>query len=429
MLDLKFIRDNADLVQENCRKRNVNVDVSEVVGLYDSRNHVLAELESLRSRRNENARAMKASPSDEQRTRLIEEGKSLKKQIPELEQKLSQTDQELTSKAFEIPNMTHPDAPVGRDDEDNRELRQWGTPRSFEFTPRDHVELASLLDLVDFNTAAKVSGTKFYYLRNQAVFLELALNRLAMDVLSDYGFTPMITPDIAREEVVTGIGFQPRGEESNIYTLEGGEGCLIGTAEITLGGYHRDQVLTGSDLPIRYAGLSHCFRREAGAAGRFSKGLYRVHQFTKVEMFVYCRPEESEAMLDRLLAIEEEIVQKLELPYRVVDTCTGDLGGPAYRKFDIEAWMPGRGEHGDWGEITSTSNCTDFQARRLGTRYRDNGKPALVHMLNGTAIANSRALVSILENGQQEDGSVRIPAALAHYCGFDTIPVPAAGSE
>ena len=422
MLDLKFIRDNVDAVQENARNRKVEVDVHEIVQLYDERNRALATLEKLRGQRNENARSMKAASSSEERGSLIEEGKRLKKEIPELEQKLSRIEQDLNAKVDLVPNMTHPDAPVGDDDTANRELKRVGSPTQFSFTPRDHVEIGQELDLIDFDTAAKVSGAKFYYLKNQAAFLELALNRLALDVLSAHGFIPMVTPDIAREEVVSGIGFQPRGEESNIYTLEGGEGCLIGTAEITLGGYHRGDVLKGDELPRKFAGLSHCFRREAGAAGRFSKGLYRVHQFTKVEMFVYCRPEDSDSMLEELLGIEEEIVQKLELPYRVVDTCTGDLGGPAYRKYDIEAWMPGRGEGGDWGEITSTSNCTDYQSRRLGTRYRDGeGKPAFVHMLNGTAIANSRALVSLLENGQQEDGSVRLPEALVPYCGFDTI--------
>ncbi len=422
MLDLKFIRDNADAVQENARNRNVEVNVHEIVELYDERNRVLATLEKLRGRRNENARNMKAAGSSEERQSLIEEGKRLKKEIPELEQKLSRIEHDLSAKADLVPNMTHPDAPVGDDDSANRELKRVGAPTTFSFAPRDHVEIGQALDLIDFDTAAKVSGAKFYYLKNEAAFLELALSRLALDVVTSHGFTPMVTPDIAREEVVSGIGFQPRGEESNIYTLEGGEGCLIGTAEITLGGYHRGDTLKADELPKKFTGLSHCFRREAGAAGRFSKGLYRVHQFTKVEMFVYCRPEESDRMLDDLLAVEEEIVGKLELPYRVVDTCTGDLGGPAYRKYDIEAWMPGRGDGGDWGEITSTSNCTDYQSRRLGTRFREGeGKPAFVHMLNGTAIANSRAIVSLLENGQQEDGSVRIPEALAKYCGFDTI--------
>ncbi|MFO7782743.1 MAG: serine--tRNA ligase, partial [Spirochaetia bacterium] len=352
----------------------------------------------------------------------------LKAQIPELEQKVKDIEANLNEEAARIPNMSHPDAPIGSTAADNAELKRVGSPTEFPFDPRDHITIAEELDLIDFETATKVSGTKFYYLRNEAVFLEFALSRYAMDVLVKHGFTPTITPDIAREDVARGIGFNPRGAESNIYTLEGEGTCLVGTAEITLGGYHADSILDADSLPIRMAGFSHCFRREAGAAGQFSKGLYRVHQFSKVEMFVYCRPEESEKIHDELLAIEEEIFQGLEVPYRVVDTCTGDLGGPAYRKYDIEAWMPGRGETGDWGEVTSASNCTDYQARRLGVRFREEKNRRLVHMLNGTAIAVSRAIIAILENHQQEDGSIRIPERLRPYFGSDSIgPRAAAG--
>ncbi|MFP4011991.1 MAG: serine--tRNA ligase [Spirochaetaceae bacterium] len=422
MLDPKFIRDNLEAVQENLRTRNVDADAALVARLYDERNTSIGELDALRAARNENARRMKGKLDGEERAALIEEGKRLKAQIPEMEQKVRDIESALFEEAKRIPNMSHPDAPVGSDESDNAELKRVGSPKEFSFEPRDHVALGAELDLIDFETATKVSGTKFYYLKNEAVFLELALSRYAMDVLVRHGFTPTITPDIAREEIASGIGFNPRGPESNIYTLEGEGTCLVGTAEITLGGYHADSILEAEDLPIRLAGFSHCFRREAGAAGQFSKGLYRVHQFSKVEMFVYCRPEESEKMHEQLLAIEEEIFTGLEVPYRVVDTCTGDLGGPAYRKYDIEAWMPGRGENGDWGEVTSASNCTDYQARRLGVRFRDGSGRRLVHMLNGTAIAVSRAIIALLENHQQADGSILIPAALQPYFGADRIP-------
>jgi len=242
-----------------------------------------------------------------------------------------------------------------------------------------------------------------------------------LQILKKHGFTPFITPDIAREEILTGIGFNPRGNESNVYSLEGEDACLVATAEITLGGYHKDEILAKERLPLRYCGLSHCFRREAGAAGQFSKGLYRVHQFTKLEMFVYCTPEDSDAIHEELRLIEEEIFTGLGIPFRVVDTCTGDLGAPAYRKWDLEAWMPGR-NGGEWGEVTSTSNCTDFQARRLNVRYKnEDGKNTFVHMLNGTAIAMSRALVAIFENYQNEDGSIDIPEVLQGLCGFSKI--------
>jgi seryl-tRNA synthetase len=421
MLDPKFIRDNVEAVQENIRNRNVDANAELVARLYDERNTAIKELEALRASRNENAKRMKGKLEAEGRAALIEEGKRLKSQIPELEQKVKEIEANLNEEAERIPNMSHPDAPIGNDEHDNAELKRVGSPTSFSFQPEDHATLGTELDLIDFDTATKVSGTKFYYLKNEAVFLEFALTRYAMDVLVKHGFTPTITPDIAREEIAAGIGFNPRGAETNIYTLEGEGTCLVGTAEITLGGYHANAILDADDLPIRMAGFSHCFRREAGAAGQFSKGLYRVHQFSKVEMFVYCRPEESEAMHDELLSIEEEIFSGLDVPYRVVDTCTGDLGGPAYRKYDIEAWMPGRGESGDWGEVTSASNCTDYQARRLGVRFREDKNRRLVHMLNGTAIAVSRALIAILENHQQADGSVSIPSALQPYFGADRI--------
>ena len=421
MLDPKFIRDNAAAVAANIRQRNMQADVEAVVRLYDQRSSAIQELESLRARRNENAQKMKAGLQPDARSRLIQEGKELKAQIPDLEQRLKQIEDELTREAERIPNMMHPEAPIGNGDESNREIKRVGHVPQFGFPARDHVELGSALDLIDFETATRVSGTKFYYLKNEAVMLELALCRFAIEALQKKGFVAMITPDIAREEVVAGIGYNPRGPETNIYSLQDDNGCLVGTAEITLGGYHGGQVLEAESLPIKLAGISHCFRKEAGAAGQFSKGLYRVHQFTKVEMFVYCLPQQSDALLEELREIEEQIFSALEIPFRVVDTCSGDLGAPAYRKYDLEAWMPGRGESGDWGEITSTSNCTDYQARRLGVRYRDGNSRGFVHMLNGTAIAISRALIALLENFQQSDGSVRIPAALVPYTGFDRI--------
>lgn len=421
MIDLKFLKDNLAAVEKNIRDRAMRADAAGVVKLYDRRNALIQEADSLRGRRNENAAKMKGRLSPEERAALVEEGKNLKTEIAAIEGRLEEAEKELAAAASRIPNMAHPQAPVGREDKDNLEIKRFGKPPVFSFKALDHVQLGEKLDLIDFDTATKVSGTKFYYLKNEAVFLELALTRYAMDILVQHGFTPMITPDIAKEEILEGIGFNPRGEESNIYALEGTGSCLVGTAEITLGGYHSDSILDKEKLPLQLAGLSHCFRREAGAAGQFSKGLYRVHQFSKVEMFVYCAPEDSEAWHEKLLGIEEQIFSGLDIPYRVVDTCTGDLGAPAYRKFDIEAWMPGRGDEGEWGEVTSTSNCTDYQSRRLGVRYRDEGKTRYVHMLNGTAIALSRGIIAVLENFQQADGSVKIPPRLVPYTGFDII--------
>jgi seryl-tRNA synthetase len=421
MLDLRFVRENLDAIRVNVRNRRAQADPDLVVRLYDERNALQQRLDAARAARNANAERMKAKLTPEERAKLVEEGRRLKEEIAGLESGYAAADAKLVAEALKLPNMSHPDAPVAEGESGNRPVRTWGKATVFSFAPKDHVELGRSLDIIDFDAGARVAGQKFYYLLNEAVLLEQALVRYALDILRSEGFVLLSTPDLAREEIVAGHGFTPRGEESNIYIIEGTDLCLIATAEITLGGYHAGQVLEAERLPLLLCGLSHCFRREAGAAGQFSKGLYRVHQFTKVEMFAYCHPSGSEAMLDRLVGIEERIFQGLELPYRIVDTCTGDLGGPAYRKYDFEAWMPGRGDGGEYGEVTSASNCTDFQARRLGIRFREAGKNAFVHTLNGTAIAVSRALVGLLENFQQPDGSVVLPKKIAAYAGFERI--------
>jgi len=421
MLDYRFICENLEAVKANIADRYMKADADEVVRLYNKRTELTTDLQSLQQKRNANADAMKAKLSAEERGALIEEGKKLKEGIASAETQLASIEGELLIQARKIPNMAHPDAPVGKEDKDNLEVKKSGSLPEFNFEPSDHVKLGQDLDIIDFDAGTKVSGTKFYYLKNEGVYLELGLVRYALDILQKKGFTPFITPDIAREEILEGIGFNPRGEESNVYTIAGEDTCLVGTAEITLGGYYSNTIIPKDKLPLRMAGLSHCFRREAGAAGQFSKGLYRVHQFTKLEMFVFCLPEESNRFHEELRAIEEEIFEGLNIPFRVVDTCTGDLGAPAYRKWDLEAWMPGR-NNGEWGEVTSTSNCTDYQARRLNIRFKDSdGKNKFVHMLNGTAIAISRAIIAVLENFQQEDGTVKLPKALVPYCGFDVI--------
>ena len=421
MLDYRFIKENLAAVKQNIADRYMVADADLVVALYDERAAKLKTLEEQRKKRNENAAAMKGKLSPEERARVIEEGKALKESIAALETSLQDIEKRLYEAAMRIPNMAHPDAPRGKEDKDNLEVKRVGSPTVFDFEPKDHVQLGQELDLIDFDTATRVSGTKFYYLKNEAVFLELALERYALNLLQKKGFMVFETPDVAKTEILEGIGFIPRGPESNIYTIEDEDMCLIGTAEITLGGYYSGTVFEKKQLPLKLAGISHCFRREAGAAGQFSKGLYRVHQFTKIEMFAYTLPEESDAMHEYLRSVEEEIFSSMGVPFRVVDTCTGDLGAPAYRKWDLEAWMPGR-NGGEWGEITSTSNCTDFQSRRLNIKYKDDdGKNKYVHMLNGTAIACSRALIAIMENFQRADGSIAIPEVLVPYCGFSEI--------
>ena len=422
MIDVRDIKTRYDEIAKNIKDRYMNVDLEKIAADMDRRSALLSQTEALRARRNETASKMKGKLDPETRQALIEEGKSIKEELAAKEAELSAIDQVFQEEVRTIPNYYSPEAPIGKEDKDNLAIKFYGEPTRFPFKAKDHVQLGEDLDILDFESGAKVSGQKFYYIKNKGVILQMALERYAMDIVLKHGFTPFITPDIAKEEILQGIGFNPRGAESNIYTIEGTGTCLVGTAEITLGGYYSGEILDKKDLPIRMTGLSHCFRREAGGAGQYSKGLYRVHQFSKLEMFIYCLPEESDAFHKEILSIEEEIFQGLGIPYRIVDTATGDLGAPAYRKFDIEAWMPGRGDEGEYGEVTSTSNCTDYQARSLNIRYRDDdGKLKFVHMLNGTAMALSRAVVAVMENYQEEDGSIRIPEALVPYCGFDRI--------
>lgn len=427
MLDLKFVVANADAVKQNCRDRNVPddvlMDVELVVALESERRALLREVEEIRRRQNETAQAAGRERDPEKRAALVDEGKRLKSSVADEEERLRRLEAEVTQRLRRIPNLTHPDAPTGLTEDDSRELRKVGTPRAFDFKPRDHVELGKTLDIIDFETAGKVSGTGFYFLKNDAVLLDLALQQFALRKLIAAGFTPIITPDLARNSILEGIGFTPRGVETQVYSVEDTELSLIGTAEITLGGMLADQVLDETDLPVKYVGLSHCFRTEAGAAGRASRGLYRVHQFTKVEMFAFSTPESSGTIHAEMLAIEEDLFQSLGIPYRVLDICSGDLGGPAYRKFDLEAWMPGRGEQGEYGEVTSTSDCTDYQSRRLNIRYRPSGQKGtrFVHTLNGTAVALSRALIVVLENYQRSDGRIDVPEVLRPLVGKDVI--------
>jgi seryl-tRNA synthetase len=417
VLDLRYIRENAAAVQENCENRGVEADVGLVVELADRRSALIGELNELKQQQNRMAKSIGREGDPEARERLIAESRAMKDRIPEKEAELGEVEERLREELLKIPNMTHPDAPIGKDDSENVEIRRWGEIPSFGFEPRDHVELGETLGIIDFDAGAKVAGSKFYFLRGDAVLLELGLVRYAMDILMDRGYQPTITPDLARDEMLVGTGFIPRGPETQIYSVEDTDLSLIATAEITLAGSLADEIVEDELLPIRLAGLSHCFRTEAGSHGRASRGLYRVHQFTKVEMFAFTTPDRSDAMHAEMLEIEERIFQGLGLPYRVVDICTGDLGGAAYRKFDLEAWMPGRD---DFGEVTSTSNTTDYQARRLKIRHRraePGGRPQLLHTLNGTAIAISRALIALLEVYQQADGSVALPEVLVPYVG------------
>ncbi|MFH1077883.1 MAG: serine--tRNA ligase [Patescibacteria group bacterium] len=421
MLDPKFVREHADEVKRNCARRNATVDVDAFLRVDEERRSLIQEVEAMRAERNAVADTMK-NAQEAERGALIEKGKALKEGIAAKETALSETEGPWKDLLYRIPNMTHPDVPDGRSDEDNVEIRTVGTVRHIA-DPLDHVQIAQRHDLIDFARGAKVAGAKFYFLKGKLVLLEQALIRFALDRLVREGFTPMSTPDLAKDEILVGTGFMPRGPETQIYSLENSDLSLIGTAEIPLGGYHAGEILDEATMPLLYAGVSHCFRTEAGAYGRESNGLYRVHQFSKVEMFAVATPDQSDALLERMQHTSEDIFAALGIPFRVVEICTGDFGNPHYRKYDIEAWMWGKGDgKGGWGEVTSASNCSDYQARRLQIRLRrKDGSLEVAHTLNDTAIATSRALIAILENYQNEDGSVSIPDALVPFCGFDRI--------
>lgn len=428
MLDRKFIVEHAELVKKNCASRGVRCDVDRLVELEAQRRQKLLEVETLNRQANEVAKTIAKARDEAERNARKEEGRRLREAKEAAQAEHDRLDAEARAIQLTIPNMTHPDAPLGVGEDAVREIRRGKAEiRKFDFSPLDHVQIGEKLDLFDFEAGARTTGHGFYFLKNDCVLLDLALQRYALDCAAAEGFTLTTTPDLARNDILVGIGFNPRGPETQIYSIENTELSLVGTAEITLGGMFADQTLDEAQLPIKLAGLSHCFRTEAGAAGKATRGIYRVHQFTKVELFAFTAGDPanqaSNAMLETILEIECRIFDGLGVPYRVIDTPSGDLGGPAYRKYDLEAWMPGRGDGGAWGEVTSTSNCTDYQSRRLNIRYKRQGEKGthFVHTLNGTAVAISRALIAILENYQQADGSVVVPEVLRPWVGKDVL--------
>lgn len=421
MLDIKYILNHIDTIRDIIKKRHVKADLDSLLHLYAQRKTLLQTLEDKRANANKIAKLIPSAPA-ESKAAMVDEGRTLNHQITELEEVLRCLDDDYQAALYTIPNVLADDTPLGVDDSQNQIIRHHLEPTQFTFTPKDHLQLGQHLDILDFDGGTKVSGSKFYFLKKDGVLLELALQLFAMKVAKEFGYTELSTPDMAKKSILLGTGYSPRGDESNIYNVEDLDLSLIATAEITVGGMHANEILEIEQLPLKYVALSHCFRREAGSAGRESKGLYRVHQFSKIELFQITPPEQAEAALEEILALEEAIYQRLGLPYRVVRICAGDLGAPAYKKYDIEAWMPGRESEEKYGEITSASNCTDFQSRRLNIRYRtaDNSK-VFPYTLNGTAIATSRTLIAILENYQQADGSVVVPEVLRPYLGKDTI--------
>lgn len=421
MLDIKYIREHKEEVKQNSANRLADVDIDKLLAVDEKRRNLLQKQEELQASRNA---ASKTKPTPE----IIAKMKGIGEEIKKIEAELEPVNAEFRELWYKVPNLTHPEVKVSSNEDDNPVVSTSLEPTKFDFTPLDHEELARKMDLIDFDRATKVSGAKFYYLKNELAVLEFALIQYALETAMKHGFIPFSTPDLAKREVLEGLGFNPRGESTQVYNVENSDLCLIGTAEITMGGYHMNEVLKEADLPKKYVAVSHCFRTEAGSYSKFSKGIFRVHQFTKIEMFQYVMPTQSEQAHQELLGIEKEIFEGLKIPFRVVDHCTADLGSPALRTFDLEAWMPGKpgksdGEMGDWAEITSTSNCTDFQSRGLNIKYEaeSTGLKDYVHMLNGTAIAVGRAIIAIIENYQQKDGSIKIPEVLHRWTGFSEI--------
>jgi seryl-tRNA synthetase len=413
MLDMKFIRENPEIVKKNIERRGKDpVLVDNLIILDKELRELTKTIDELRAKKN----TPKGKPTAEEMEQLLQ----VKEEVDNLEKYRSEVGNNFKTLILSIPNLIAADVPDGKDDGENKEILKNGEIPKYDFEVRDHVQIGEDLDLLDFDRGSKVAQSGFYYLKNQLVLLDLALQKFAMDKLSGKGYMPIVTPDMAKDSICAGTGYNPRGEEKQMFNIADEEMSLIGTAEVTLGGFHADEILTENDLPKKYVGLSHCFRVEKGGYGKYSKGLYRVRQFTKVEMFILCKPEDSEKYHQELLANEQEIWNELGIPYRVVMQCTGDMSSASMKTYDVEAWMPGRG---DYGEVTSTSNTGDYQSRRLKIRYNDgkSGDNIFVHMLNGTAVNNSRFPLTILENGQQADGSIKIPEVLWKYTGFKEI--------
>lgn len=405
MIDIKALRANPQPYIESAQRRGLKVDFERLAELDQQRAQLVAAVDGLRAELK-----VGAKPSDSELNQLQQR----KAELTGQEQQLQQLEQELEQLIVAVPNLLAPDTPEGGE-EANRVERTWGKPTQFEFEPFDHQALAEQQGWLDFERGAKVAGSKFYFYRGAAVKLELAVKRLALDLAEQAGFLAMDVPHLVNTRIATGSGFNPRAAEQQIYSIEGEDLHLIATAELPLTGYHADEILDPASLPLLYTGWSPSYRREAGAYGKPGKGLFRVHQFNKLELYVFCAASESEQWLQRLVELEEQICQQLEIPYRVTRTAVGDLGAPHYQKYDVEYWSPVEQQY---RELMSAANCTDYQARRLNIRTRDEaGQPTFVHTLNATAAAISRIFIALWENHQQADASVKLPAALVPYYG------------
>lgn len=420
MLDIKSIRENPKKVKEACKKRQVKVDIDKLLKIDKEKREKLQKIEEIRAEKNKASKKITATKDKKEKKRIISEMKKIDKKGDKLEKKLKTLENEFKEIMYQIPNLPSDDVPPGREESDNIIVRQVGEKTKFDFKPKDYLEIAENLDLIDIKRAAKVSGSRFGYLKNEAVLLEFALINFVFENLLKKGFIPVVPPVLIKSEIMKEMGYIDTKEDlAERYFFEKDNLFLVGTSEQSVGPMHQGEIFQEKELPKRYISFSTCFREEAGSYGKDTRGILRVHQFDKLEMLSFCRPEESAREHKFLLNIEEELMQSLRLPYRMVNTCVGDLSRSAAAKYDIESWLPSQKRY---RETHSVSNCTDFQARRLNIRYRDKkGKINFVHILNGTAFAIGRTLIAIIENYQQKDGSVKVPDALRKYLPFKEI--------
>lgn len=407
MLDIKFIRDNLELVEKSAKEKGYKINIKEVLELDEKRRAELSKVEELRRQKNEIAAKMKGGKPEKE---LIEKGKEVKNKLSSFEEDLEKVESELKSKLASIPNIIFDDVPLGGE-ECSVEIKTWGEKKKEGV---DHLDYAVSREWVDFERGAKVAGAKFYYLKNELALLENALIQFGLKKVLEKGFNFITVPDLVSSKVLEGTGFNPRtSDQSDEYYIEGEDLALIATAEIPLTGYHMNEIIDEKDLPLMYAGFSACFRKEAGAAGKHTRGLFRVHQFNKLEMYVFCLPEKSKEMHEMILKTEEEIWQELGIPYRIINIAAGDLGAPAAKKYDVEYWSPA---DQTYRELTSCSNCTDFQARNLNIRVRrKDGSVEVLHTLNGTAVSLARTMVAVIENYATPNGKLKVPEVLKPY--------------
>ena len=415
MIDIKLLRQNPQLFKDSAKAKNVQVDIDHVLEIDKAYREFFQKVQTLREERNIHVSGMKnGKPTEEQ----IAKGKELKERLEKEEAVFQEIEMELQQEVAKIPNPIKSDVKVGEDESENEVLRTVGTPRQFDFTPKDHLELGEALDIIDTTTAAEISGARFDYLKNEGALLEFALRELAFEVLLQEGFTPIIPPVLVRKQIMDDLGYTAMGEAENIYAVDQDDLYLVGTSEQSVVPMLKDKTLKKEELPKRFVSFSTCFRREAGSYGKDTKGIFRVHQFDKVEMVSFVAEGDDDREHEYLLSLEEKFFQMLGIPYQVLRICSGDLGFNAARKYDVEAWIPSQGKY---REVTSTSTVTDFQSRSLNMRYTDGSEKKYLQVLNGTAFSMNRPIIAILENYQQEDGSVIIPEVLRKYIGKDTI--------